>query len=72
MHCDPSYHGLVFGGGVEAGNAPIQAMVGSDLPGYHGDQGGACSHGGGGGDRGGIIGDGGRGIVGAGWMTERE
>ena len=39
IHCDPSYHGIVFGGGAEARNAPIQVMVGTARPGYHGDQG---------------------------------
>ena len=28
VHFKPSYHGLVFDGGVESGNVPIQAMVG--------------------------------------------
>ena len=27
IHCDPSYHRLVFGGGADSGNAPIQDMV---------------------------------------------
>ena len=46
---DPSYRGLVFGGGAENGNAPIQAMVGTARPVYHGDQGGPGSRRGGGG-----------------------
>ena len=64
MHCDPSYHGLVFGGRAESGNAPIQAMVGASHPGYHEDKDRAGSCGGGGGDRGGRIGGGGIGRVG--------
>ena len=32
IHCDPSYHGLVFGSGEEAGNAPIQTMVVAACP----------------------------------------
>ena len=51
LYCDPSYHGLVFGGGAEAGNAPIQAMMGAARPGYTGYQGGSCSRRGGGGGR---------------------
>ena len=39
----------MFGGRAEAGNAPIQAMVGAARLEYPGDQGGACSHRGGGG-----------------------
>ena len=70
IHCDPSYHGLVFGGGADARNAPIHVMVVTSRPGYHGDQGGAGSRGGEGGDRGGRIGFGGRGRVGEGWTTE--
>ena len=44
IHCDLSYHELVFCGGGDAGNAPIQEMVVTDRPGYHGDQGSAGSH----------------------------
>ena len=40
IHSYPSYHEFVFGGGVEASNVPIQAMVGAACPGYPGDQGG--------------------------------
>ena len=29
IQCEPSYHGIVFGGRSEAGNAPIQVMVGA-------------------------------------------
>ena len=47
IHCDLSYHGLVFGGGAESRNAPIQVMVGTDHLGYHWDQDGAGSHRGG-------------------------
>ena len=36
----------MFGGGAEAGNAPIQAMMGKARPGYNGDQGGTSSCGG--------------------------
>ena len=53
IHCDPSYHGLVSSDRAEYGNAPIQAMVGTSRPGYHGDQGGADICGGTGGDGGG-------------------
>ena len=49
------YHGLVFGGEVEARNAPIQAMVGAVRLGYPGDKGGSCSSRGGGGRYGDII-----------------
>ena len=49
INCDPYYHGLVFGGGADTGNAPTQAMVGTSRPEYHGDQGGAGIRGGGGG-----------------------
>ena len=28
VHCDLSYHGLVSGGGAEAGTAPIQEVAG--------------------------------------------
>ena len=49
-HCESPYHGLMCGGGAEAGNAPIQAMVGAARPGYPGDKGRACSSGGGGGE----------------------
>ena len=49
IHCDLSYHGLVSGSGAETGNAPIQAMVGADRPGYTGYKSGACSSRGGGG-----------------------
>ena len=38
---DPSYCGILFGGGVESENAPIQAMVTTARPGYHRYQGGA-------------------------------
>ena len=38
----------MFGGEAESRNAPIQAIVGSARPGYHGDQGGAGRRGGGG------------------------
>ena len=62
VHCDSSYHGLVSGGGAEAGNVPIQAMVGASPPGYPGDKGRACRSRGGGGD--GYRKNGGRGIVG--------
>ena len=47
IHCDPSYRGLVFGGGVEARNVPTQSMVRKACPGYPGDKGGACIRGGG-------------------------
>ena len=50
IHCDPSYYGLVFGSRAEAGNVPIQAMVGTARPEYHGDQCGAGSCEAGGGD----------------------
>ena len=40
IHDNPSYHGLVVGFGAEAGNAPIQVMVGESRPVYHGDKGG--------------------------------
>ena len=53
INCNPSDHGLVFGGGEEAGNLYFQAMVGAYRPGYHGDQGGSGSRGGGGGYEGG-------------------
>ena len=56
INFDPSYHGLVFGGGAEAGNDPIQAMVGAAQPGYHEGQGRAGSHRGGGGRRIGVGG----------------
>ena len=45
---DLSYHGLVSGGRVKAGNASIQAMVGAFSPGYPGYKFRACSSGGGG------------------------
>ena len=48
IYFDLSYHGLVFGGRVEAGDSPIQAMVGASRPGYHKDQYGNGRHGGGG------------------------
>ena len=60
----------MFCGGADAGNAPIQVMVGTYRPGYNEDQGRAGSRGGEGGDRGGRIGFGGRGRVGEGWTTE--
>ena len=41
INCDLSYHELVFGGGAEAGNAPIQVIGGASRHGYHEDQGGA-------------------------------
>ena len=37
IHCDLSYHGLVFGGGADSGNAPIQVVVVTAVLGYHGD-----------------------------------
>ena len=55
IHFDSTYNVLVFGGGAEAGNSPIQEMVGTARPGYHGDLGEVGSHGGGGGDKGGRI-----------------
>ena len=70
INCDTSYHGLASGGGAEAGNTPIQAMVGSNHPVYPGDKAGACSSRGGGGDMGRIIR--GRRRVGYGSMKERE
>ena len=57
VHFNPSYHGLVFDGGVEYGNAPIQAMVGAACHGYNIGEG---IHVGDGGDGGGRIGVGGR------------
>ena len=56
INCKPSYHGIVFGGGAEFGNAPIKEMMGTDRPVYNGYQGGAGSRigeegYGGGGDR---------------------
>ena len=48
IHFDPSDYELVFGSGAEASNVPIQAMVGTALPEYHGDKCGAGSCGGGG------------------------
>ena len=48
IHCDLSYHGPVSGSGAEAGNAPIQEMVGAALPGYPGDKSEACCSKGGG------------------------
>ena len=39
INFDYSYHGLVSGGVAEAGNEPIQAMVGAASPGYPGDKG---------------------------------
>ena len=50
INCESSYHGLVSGGGAEAGNAPTQEMVGADRPGYTGDKGRECRTGGGKGD----------------------
>ena len=38
-----SYHEIVSGVRAEAGNAPIQEMVGASHPGYPGDKGGECS-----------------------------
>ena len=46
LHCNSSYHGLVSGGGAEAGTAPIQGMVGVARSGYPGDNGRADSRGG--------------------------
>ena len=51
IHCKTSYHGLVSGGGAEARNGRIQAMLAEARPGYPGDKGGECSSGGGRGDR---------------------
>ena len=70
IHCNPSHHGVVFGSGAESGNAPIQAMVGTYRPGYHGYHGGGVRLGGEGGYGGGLIGAGGRGIVGEGQTTD--
>ena len=47
IHCVLTYHGFGSGGGEEAGNVPIQSMVGETLPGYPEDKGGACSNRGG-------------------------
>ena len=60
IHFDPPYHGLVFNGRAEAGNSPIQSMLGASCPGYHGYQGGAGICRWGGGYRGVRIGVGGR------------
>ena len=54
IHFDPSYHRLVFHDGADAGNAPIQEMMGTAHPGYHGDKGRE-------GIRGGEVGEGGGG-----------
>ena len=43
VHYEYSYHGLVSGGGAEAGTVPIHAMVGSARYGYPGDKGGTFS-----------------------------
>ena len=43
IHCDQSYHGLVFSVGADARNALIQEIVGTARPGYHEDQGGESS-----------------------------
>ena len=72
IHCYSYYHGLVFGGGAEDGNAPIQAMVGSAHPGYHGDKGRAVRHRGWGGGEGGRTRGIGRGRLGQGRMAGRE
>ena len=48
LHCNSSYHGLVSGGGAEAGTAPIQAMLGASYSRYPGDKGGASRKRGGG------------------------
>ena len=58
IHRNSSYHGLVSGGGAEAGTATIQAMVVAACSGYRRDKSGACSSGGGGG--------------GQVWMNQRE
>ena len=55
IHCDPSYHGLVFGGGAESRNLPIWVMVGSARPGYYEDKGRTGIHGGGGGGNAGWV-----------------
>ena len=64
IHCDLSYHGLVLGGGAEAGNATTQAMVRASCPEYHRDKDVTGIRAGERGYGGGIIGGGGRGIVG--------
>ena len=52
IHYNQSYHRILFCGGAEAGNAPIQAMVETARPVYHGDQGRAGIRRGEGGDGG--------------------
>ena len=72
IHYEPSYHGFEIGGGAEAGNAYIQAMVGTARPGYHGNQDGAGGRGKGGGEgQVGGVGVGGR-VGGGGQTTGRE
>ena len=70
INFDLSYHGLMFGGVAESGNAPLQEMVGTSCSGYHEDQDRTCIHRGEGGDGGRRTGVGGRGRVGEGQTKE--
>ena len=47
IHSNSSYHGLVSGGGAEAGNVSIHSMAGAARPGYPSNKRGGCSSGGG-------------------------
>ena len=51
IHCNSSYHGLVSGGGAEAGGAALAEMVGAARSTYPRDKSGARGRGYGGRDR---------------------